>query len=198
MARDNDQSAETAATTAREVYRQARNQAALQTQYDLQGGLERLTDWMLQDEPDSMRSSGAGAAVPEPNPEPKSRVSWSEQAESDLESLVANPAVRAQIKHIAEEILHDIPPRTCPDDGSAHGIMWHRCITWEQKRQLEEAELEEEQLKDTTDGPWNYFLMYTKGNSAKFEVLGVRSTHQMASMWVQMGTEQPDIIDLRR
>ncbi len=130
-------------------------------------------------------------------------VSWSEQAESDLERLVANPVVRAQIKHIAEEILHDIPPRTCPDDGSAHGIMWHRCITWEQKRQLEEAELEEEQpqleeaeleeeqphekqLKDTTDGPWNYFLMYTKGNSAKFEVLGVRSTHQMASMWVQM------------
>ncbi len=144
------------------------------------------------------------------------KVSWSEQAESDLESLVANPAVRAQIKHIAEEILHDIPPRTCPDDGSAHGIMWHRCITWEQKRQLEEAELEEaeleeaeleeaeleeaeleeaeleeaqlheKQLRDTTDGPWNYFLMYTKGNSAKFEVLGVRSTHQMASMWVQM------------
>ena len=139
------------------------------------------------------------------------KVSWSEQAESDLESLVANPAVRAQIKHIAEEILHDIPPRTCPDDGSAHGIMWHRCITREQKRQLEEAELEEaeleeaeleeaeleeaeleeaqlheKQLRDTTDGPWNYFLMYTKGNSAKFEVLGVRSTHQMASMWVQM------------
>ena len=141
------------------------------------------------------------------------KVSWSEQAESDLESLVANPAVRAQIKHIAEEILHDIPPRTCSDDGSADGIMWHRCITWEQKRQLEEAELEEaeleeaeleeaeleedeaeleeaqlheKQLRDTTDGPWNYFLMYTKGNSAKFEVLGVRSTHQMASMWVQM------------
>ena len=143
-------------------------------------------------------------------------VSWSEQAESDLESLVANPAVRAQIKHIAEEILHDIPPRTCPDDGSAHGIMWHRCITWEQKRQLEEAELEEaeleeaeleeeqpdedqpdeDQLKDTTDGPWNYFLMYTKGNSAKFEVLGVRSTHQMASMWVQMDSDPPDITDL--
>ncbi len=124
------------------------------------------------------------------------KVSWSEQAESDLESLVVNPAVRAQIKHIAEEILHDIPPRTCPDDGSADGIMWHRCITREQKRQLEEAELEEaeleeaqlheKQLRDTTDGPWNYFLMYTKGNSAKFEVLGVRSTHQMASMWVQM------------
>ena len=139
------------------------------------------------------------------------KVSWSEQAESDLESLVANPAVRAQIKHIAEEILHDIPPRTCPDDGSAHGIMWHRCITWEQKRQLEEAELEEaeleeeqpdedqpdeDQLKDTTDGPWNYFLMYTKGNSAKFEVLGVRSTHQMASMWVQMDSDPPDITDL--
>jgi hypothetical protein len=79
--------------------------------------------------------------------------------------------------------------------------MWHRCIAREQKRQLEEAELEEaeleeaeleeaqlheKQLRDTTDGPWNYFLMYTKGNSAKFEVLGVRSTHQMASMWVQM------------
>jgi Pentapeptide repeats (8 copies) len=160
------------------------------------------------------------------------KVSWSEQAESDLESLVANPAVRAQIKHIAEEILHDIPPRTCPDDGSVHGIMWHRCITWEQKRQLEEAELEEaeleeaeleeaeleeaeleeaeleeaeleeaeleeEQLKDTTDGPWNYFLMYTKYNSAKFKVLGVRSTHQMASMWAQMmDSEPPDITDL--
>ena len=76
------------------------------------------------------------------------KVSWSEQAESDLESLVANPAVRAQIKHIAEEILHDIPPRTCADDGSAHGIMWHRCITWEQKRQLEEAELEEAELEE--------------------------------------------------
>jgi hypothetical protein len=134
------------------------------------------------------------------------KVSWSEQAESDLESLVANPAVRAQIKHIAEEIMHDIPPRTCPDDGSAHGIMWHRCITLKQKRQLEEAELEEAepeeaepeeaepeeeqlhetQLRDTADGPWNYFLMYRKGHSAKFEVLGVRSTHQMASMWVQM------------
>jgi hypothetical protein len=79
--------------------------------------------------------------------------------------------------------------------------MWHRCITGKQKRQLEEAELEEaereeaereeaereeEQLRDTTDGPWNYFLMYKKGNSAKFEVLGIRSTHQMACMWVQM------------
>ena len=142
-------------------------------------------------------------------------VSWSEQAESDLKSLVANPVVRAQIKHIAEEILHDIPPRTCADDGSAYGIMWHRCITREQKRQLEEAELEEaeleeaeleadleeaqpheKQLKDTTDGPWNYFLMYTKGNSAKFEVLGVRSTHQMAGMWVRMDSEPPDITDL--
>ena len=129
------------------------------------------------------------------------KVSWSEQAESDLESLVANPAVRAQIKNIVEEILHDIPPRTCPDDGSAHGIMWHRCITGKQKRQLEEAELEEaeleeeqleeEQLRDTTDGPWNYFLMYTKGHSANFEVLGVRSTHQMASMWVQMDKSHP-------
>ena len=108
MARDNDQSAETAATTAREVYRQARDQAALQAQYDLPGGLERLTDWMLQDGPDSMRSSGAGAA----NPEPKSRVSWSDQAEADLDNIP--PAVAYELRRNAEEILHDIPPRVYP------------------------------------------------------------------------------------
>ena len=49
---------ETVATTAGNVYRQARDRAASRAEYDLQGGLERLTRWMLQDEPDGMPGSG--------------------------------------------------------------------------------------------------------------------------------------------
>jgi mycothiol system anti-sigma-R factor len=51
MTRENEESAETVATTAGNIYRQARDQAASQAEYDLQGGLERLTRWMLQDDP---------------------------------------------------------------------------------------------------------------------------------------------------
>ena len=174
MARDNNQSAETAATTAREVYRQARDQAALQTQYDLQGGLERLTDWMLQDEPDSMRSSGTGAA----NPGPTSRVSWSDQAEAELEALVPDPAVREQLKRNAEATLHHVVTYT-PHEGAEDGIMWHRGITHEQERQIETGSLPED---DDGTQCWDYFLFYRPLDSAGFEVIGLRSTHQIAAL----------------
>ena len=109
------------------------------------------------------------------------RVSWLDQAESDLDSIA--PAVKDQLRRNAEEILHDIAPRIFPtDEGAAGGIMWHRCITHEQDREIEAGRLPEQ-----ADGPQNYFLIYRKRNPAPgFEVLAVRSIGQIASMWVQM------------
>ena len=59
MTRKNNESAETSATTAGAVYRQARDHAASQAEYDLEGGLERLTHWMQQDKPDGRPISSA-------------------------------------------------------------------------------------------------------------------------------------------
>ena len=98
---------------------------------------------------------------------------------------------------LAPALMTEVPMGSCgiaASPGSRKGIKLEEAELEEaeleeaelEEAELEEAQLHEKQLRDTTDGPWNYFLMYTKGNSAKFEVLGVRSTHQMASMWVQM------------
>jgi hypothetical protein len=97
-------------------------------------------------------------------------VSWSWDAERDLESSVSDPAVRDQLRRNAEKILHNIPPRTFPDDEGAGdgGIMWHRGVSHE--------------LPEQPGGPQNYFLFYRRRNPAPgFEVRGVRSTHQIAS-----------------
>jgi DNA-binding transcriptional MerR regulator len=60
---ENEQAAETAATTAGEVYRQARDQAAARAGYDVQAGLDRLSAWMRDDDSDSgigLRAAPAG------------------------------------------------------------------------------------------------------------------------------------------
>jgi hypothetical protein len=122
------------------------------------------------------------------------QVTWSAQAKSDLECLVPDPAVRAQIEYIAEEILPDAPPGHPADHGADGAIEWQRCITREQERQLPEAEFDEhqpdeEQLMDTTSGTWNFFLLFTRGGPAEAEVLGVRSTRQIASLELVSGPD---------
>ena len=102
------------------------------------------------------------------------RVSWSDQAESDLENI--DPAVADKLRRNAEEILHEIPPLVCPpDEGAAGGIMWHRGVA--HTRFLEQA-----------NDLQNYFLFYRPLNPGEFEVLAVCSIHQLASKWVQMNT----------
>ncbi len=103
------------------------------------------------------------------------KVSW-DKAESDLGSV--DLAVLVQLKRNAEEILHDIPPCEHPADEGAHdGIMWHRG----------EAH---ERLIGQSDGPENYFLVYTKnGSEQAFEILAIRSIRQIANMWLWMTME---------
>jgi hypothetical protein len=106
------------------------------------------------------------------------RVSWSDQAEADLDSI--DPAVRDQLKRNAEEILHLIPPLTDPADEGVEGeIMWHRADG-------------HGRFTSRPDGPQNYFLIYrshgaaTASEDPQFEVLALRSIHQLACMWIQM------------
>ena len=101
------------------------------------------------------------------------RVSWSDQAETDLQSI--QPAiVRGQLRSYAEENLHHIPPILySADEGAYEEIMWHRAIGHE--RPMEQ------------DGPQNYFLLYREqARGSEFEILAVCSLRQMASMWIQM------------
>jgi DNA-binding transcriptional MerR regulator len=67
-----------------EAYRQARGQTAARTSYDVQAGLARLNDWLLQDGPGSSPPGHAGSALfdapaldndPAPQDEPSSRPS---------------------------------------------------------------------------------------------------------------------------
>lgn len=113
------------------------------------------------------------------------RVSWSDQALVDLERVVEDPAVREQLKRNAEEILRDIPLRAVSaDEGFEGEIMWHRGITHEQESQAPAG-----WLSETPEGPqvWDYFLFYRERKRGQgFEVLAVRSTHQVASRWIQM------------
>lgn len=123
------------------------------------------------------------------------RVSWSPEAICELELTVKDRSVQEDLKRNAEETLHQIQERSDVDRGE-HGehsadagrvgeIMWHRGWTHEQERQAE-RELEE----STDDGPWNYFLIYRQvPGSAAFEVLAVRSVHQVANCWRRMGDE---------
>jgi hypothetical protein len=113
------------------------------------------------------------------------RVSWSEEAERDLEVFVATAAVRDQLRRNAQEVLHDIayaPRPSCAreaDAGAVGEIMWHRGVPHGHER-----------LPEQSDGPQNYFLIYRRQNSAQeFEVLGVRSIHQVARYWEQMSRE---------
>jgi len=104
------------------------------------------------------------------------RVSW-DKAEADLDSIA--PAVAYQLRRNTEEILHYIPPRTAypADEGTDGRIMWHRGVAHGRGMEQEEQD----------DGPQNYFLFYRRRTTAPgFEILAVRSIHQMANMYAQM------------
>jgi hypothetical protein len=112
-------------------------------------------------------------------------VSWSDQAKADLENI--DSPLRDQLRRDAGEILHDISPGTDdPADAGAYGgIMWHRGVTHEQGRQINEGMFPED-----ADGPWNYFFFYRKGRRGQgFEVLAIRSIYQVASVWARMSRE---------
>jgi hypothetical protein len=93
-----------------------------------------------------------------------------DKAESDLGGI--DPGLVARLKHSAEQILHDIPPwRHDPDydEGvSEDGIMWHRAKV---------PCAPEERL----DGCEKYFVFYRNGADQAYEILGVRSVHQVAN-----------------
>lgn len=116
-------------------------------------------------------------------------VSWSPEAEADLEVLVADPAVRNQLRRNARRILHVISPVTADraDEGFNGEIMWHRGSTSEDQSRPERA-----------DGPQNYFLFYRRqpDNDLGFEVLAVRSINQIASRWEQMHHDTADLDSL--
>lgn len=120
------------------------------------------------------------------------RVSWSEQAIEDLETIVTDPAVRDQLWDNAEEILHDIPPGWRPrcvelgDAGAAAEVMWHRGVH-------DEAWLPEEAdvPREEADGPEFYFLFYQQQSSGLgLEVLAIRSIRQAARRWERVGRNQ--------
>ena len=106
------------------------------------------------------------------------RVSWTPEADSDLQLVVNDPAVRDQLKRNAEVTLHEIEPFTS-EDGRAEGfegeVMWHR--GWTHEQELRASWLPE----PADDGPWNYVLFYRRAVSpAEFVVLAVRSRVQIA------------------
>ena len=116
-------------------------------------------------------------------------VSWSDKAEADLENI--NPIVKDQLRRNAEVTLPDIRPCTGKFHVGNGEIMWHRGITHEQEREAEWLWWEDD------DGvqAWDYFLFYRQWTPTEFEVLGVRSTREMASIWMQRTgglSEPPD------
>lgn len=106
---------------------------------------------------------------------------WWDRAESDLSGV--SPTVVVQLKRNAEMILHHIPPLIHLDEGISDGIMWHRAVT------VTYGGVEEQ----LPDGPQNYFLFYKgNGSAQEFEILAVRSVHEVASWWVRMSLQRDD------
>ena len=113
------------------------------------------------------------------------RVSWTPEAESDLQWVVGDPAVRDQLKRNAEVTLHEIEASPGGDrrsEGFEGKVMWHR--GWDHEQERRESWYPE--LAD--DGPWNYVLFYRSAVvPARFVVLAVRSRLQIGErIWEQM------------
>ena len=113
------------------------------------------------------------------------RVSWTPEAESDLQLVVNDPAVRDQLKRNAEATLHEIEAFTSEDrraEGFEGEVMWHR--GWTHEQELRASWLPE----PANDGPWNYVLFYRRAlGPAEFVVLAVRSRIQIADrIWEQI------------
>jgi hypothetical protein len=120
------------------------------------------------------------------------RVSWTPEADSDLQLVVNDAAVRDQLKRNAEATLHEIEASVGEDrraEGFEGEVMWHRGWTHEQERR---ASWHPEQADD---GPWNYVLFYRSAVvPARFVVLAVRSRIQIADrIWerLQNGVNLP-------
>lgn len=116
------------------------------------------------------------------------RVTWSDQAMTDLERVVEDRAVREQLRRSAEEILQHSPTGArSADEGFEGEVMWRRGIAYEQ-----ELKANAELPLETREGPqvWDYFLLYKEREPGRgFEILAVRSTHQLASRWIRMVRE---------
>lgn len=113
------------------------------------------------------------------------RVAWTPEADSDLQLIVKDPAVREEVKRNAEMTLHDIEAFSGQDrrsEGFEGEIMWHR--GWNHKQERRASWLPEQ----ADEGPWNYVLFYRSAvGPAEFEVLAVRSRIQIASrIWEQL------------
>jgi hypothetical protein len=114
-----------------------------------------------------------------------SRVWWTPEAESELYSVVDDPAVRGQLKRNAEVTLHEIGASAEGDrrsEGFEGEIMWHR--GWDHEQERRESWYPEQ----ADDGPWNYVLFYRRAViPAEFVVLAVRSYIQIADrIWEQL------------
>jgi hypothetical protein len=108
------------------------------------------------------------------------RVSWSDQAEADLDRMAL--AVADQLRRNTEEILHDIPPvEYQSDEGELpNGIMWHRGAA-------------HESLSEHDGGPQDYAFLYRRQDSnPESEILAVPSTKEIASKYAQMTKEPRD------
>ena len=106
------------------------------------------------------------------------RVAWTPEADSDLQLIVKDPAVREEVKRNAEMTLHDIEAFSGQDrrsEGFEGEVMWHR--GWNHKQERRASWLPEQ----ADEGPWNYVLFYRSVvGPAEFEVLAVRSRIQIA------------------
>jgi|HubBroStandDraft_1064217.scaffolds.fasta_scaffold167096_2 hypothetical protein len=113
------------------------------------------------------------------------RVAWTPEADSDLQLIVKDPAVREEVKRNAETTLHDIEAFSGQDrrsEGSEGEIMWHRA--WNHKQERRASWLPEQ----ADEGPWNYVLFYRSTvGPAEFEVLAVCSRIQIAErIWERL------------
>jgi hypothetical protein len=136
-------------------------------------------------------TSPAGRGTPEPRRvdgtrKPGiSRVWWTPEAESELHSVVDDPAVRDQLKRNAEVTLHEVGASADGDrrsEGFEGEVMWHR--GWDHEQERRESWYPEQ----ADDGPWNYVLFYRRAViPAEFVVLAVRSYIQIADrIWEQI------------
>src|SRR5438874_1774925 len=96
----------------------------------------------------------AGHGVSEVARQPEvPRVWWTPEADSDLQLVINDPAVRDQLKRNAEVTLHEIETSGGEDrraEGFEGEVMWHR--GWTHAQELR-ASWHPEQADD---GPWNY------------------------------------------
>ena len=116
------------------------------------------------------------------------KVLWSAQAEADLAKLESTyPGVTKQLKGCAGKVLHPISPQTADpaEEGIDGEIMWHR------------GDGHGDFMKRRGCGPQDFFLFYRRCDSAhgsedpEYEVLAVRSIHQVATAWLAQTANDP-------